>query len=513
MPTSRVPQGVDRLLSGGALSEFPHPSDEDSVDAYLEEKSDTHPSATPSMSPLALKSAKSTIHILPDDVLLEIFDFCRGSNEYCTQRVWRPLVHVCRRWRHIIFASPGHLHLLLVCDIGMPVRKSLDIWPSLPIALLYSPKDKEDTDNIIAAFKRHDRISWIALNKLTSPVLEQFVRVMQKPLPTLTGLHLRSFDEMDPSPVVPDAFLGGSAPELKNIFLEGVAFQALPRLVASATYLTKLRLHRIPDIGYIEPEVMATCLTALPKLEELHIEFQSPRSRPPRIRPRLRTRTNLLALTYFLFRGDSTYLEDLIAQIEAPNLDGLKIRFFMDFILAIPKLHDFISSVERFKQPKWAHLELYLWPFRIALGFPTSLELGTSCDRLEERVSWMARLCNALSLHISHVECLEITGDTDSQVELHESMVSMRWLALFRSFTAVRDLYISNELGPHVAHALQDLEGRRATDVLPSLRRLALGGLEPYDSVEKAMEPFVAARRLSNHPVVIEPWERDLLRT
>ena len=505
-----ITQGEDRALSGGALFELPHPSDEDNVNACLEEKIYAPPSATPPTPPLAEKSAKLMIHVLPDDVLLEIFDLCRGSNEYCTQRVWKPLVHVCRRWRHIIFAAPRHLHMLLVCDIKMPMRKSLDTWPSLPIAISYSPQDKEGAENVIAAFERPSRISWIAFNKLTNPVLEQFVHVMQKPLPALMGLHLQSLDEM--APVVPDAFLGGSAPELKNIFLDGVAFPALPRLAASATHLTKLRLQRIPDTGYIEPEVMAACLTALPKLEELHIGLQSPRSRPLRIRPPLPTRTNLLALTYFVFRGDSTYLEDLIARIRAPYLDSFNIWFFMDFIFVIPKLHNFISSAERLKQPKRAHLELYPWSVRIALGLPTSLELGTRCDRSEERVSWMVRLCNALSLHLSDVEYLDIIGDADSQVELQDGMVSMRWLGLFRSFTTVRGLYISNELGPHVAHALQGLEGRRATEVLPSLRKLFFGGLEPYGLVEKAIEPFVAARRLSDHPVVVEPWDQDFVR-
>ena len=185
----------------------------------------------------------------------------------------------------------------------------------------------------------------------------------------------------------------------------------------------------------------------------------------------------------------------------------------MDLIFDIPKLYNVISSAERLKQPKRAHLELYPWTVRIALGLPTSLEIGTRCDRLEERVSWMVRLCKALSLHLSYIECLEITGDVDSQVELQDSMVSMRWLDLFCPFTTVRGLYISNELGPHVAHALQGLEGRRVTEVLPSLCRLSLGGLKPYGLVEKAMEPFVAARQLFDRPVVVESWEQDLLRT
>src|SRR5579863_448060 len=102
------------------------------------------------MSLLSLEHDKSPIHMLPDNVLLEIFDHCRGDDDHFTPKIWKPLVHVCRRWRQIVFASPRRLHLLLVCDVRTPVKKLLDIWPLLPIAVLYSPKDSEGEKNIIA---------------------------------------------------------------------------------------------------------------------------------------------------------------------------------------------------------------------------------------------------------------------------------------------------------------------------------------------------------------------------
>ncbi|KAH9968522.1 hypothetical protein BGW80DRAFT_1337992, partial [Lactifluus volemus] len=34
---------------------------------------------------------------------------------------WHRLVHVCRRWRHIIFDSPRSLDLQLFCTYGTPV--------------------------------------------------------------------------------------------------------------------------------------------------------------------------------------------------------------------------------------------------------------------------------------------------------------------------------------------------------------------------------------------------------
>jgi hypothetical protein len=50
-----------------------------------------------------------TIDILPDDALLEIFDFYLGETEWTNR--WHILVHVCRRWRLVVFGSPRRLNL------------------------------------------------------------------------------------------------------------------------------------------------------------------------------------------------------------------------------------------------------------------------------------------------------------------------------------------------------------------------------------------------------------------
>ena len=446
--------------------------------------------------------------MLPDDILLEIFDFCREDNKCFTPRAWKPLVQVCRRWRHIIFESPRRLDLLLVCNVRTPVRKLLDIWPSLPIAVHYSPREEEGQENVIAALKHHHRVSWVVFDKLTNPVLENLAAVMKEPLPALTGLHLQSLDEI--GLVISNAFLGGSAPRLQSLFLEGIAFPALHEVIVNANQLTKLWLQRIPDAGYIDPEVMGACLTTLPKLEELYIGFQSPPSHPLQLHPPPPTRTILRALTYVGFRGDSSYLEDLIARISAPNLDSLNVWFFMDLGFAIPQLYSFITSSEKLKLLKRAYMELYPWSARITLGSSTSLNLGTSCDGLEQRVLWMAQLCNDLSDILSHAECLEIKGDADSQVELQDGMESAQWLELFRPFIRVQGLCVSKKMGPLVTHALQELTQESATEVLPSLRSLSLGGLRPCGPVEVVVELFVTARQLSDCPVVVESWEQDL---
>src|SRR6266576_1337516 len=74
-----------------------------------------------------------TTYMLPDLVLLEIFHFYVGQT--ASVSVWQTLVHVCRKWRNIVFGSPRRLHLQLMSSNETPVRETLNVWPSLPIIM------------------------------------------------------------------------------------------------------------------------------------------------------------------------------------------------------------------------------------------------------------------------------------------------------------------------------------------------------------------------------------------
>ena len=90
-------------------------------------------------------SQATTISLLPGNVLLEIFCFYKENDEseshdarqrprqYLLTWNWHLLVHVCRRWRHIVFSSPLRLGLQIVCTPRTPVGKNVGIWPALPI--------------------------------------------------------------------------------------------------------------------------------------------------------------------------------------------------------------------------------------------------------------------------------------------------------------------------------------------------------------------------------------------
>jgi len=67
-----------------------------------------------------------TIDVLPNDVLLHVFDWYMAE----ARRVesWHTLVHVCQRWRSLVFESSRRLNLRIACTNKMRVREKLDAW-------------------------------------------------------------------------------------------------------------------------------------------------------------------------------------------------------------------------------------------------------------------------------------------------------------------------------------------------------------------------------------------------
>ena len=216
--------------------------------------------------------------MLPDDVFLEIFGFYKENGDHCYNVwVWHLLVHVCRRWQQVAFASPLHRDLRNLCNSGTPVRKSLGLWPALPIVILYFYYDitTDDDDNIVAALEHPNRVCDICLD-VTGSDMEKIATMMQEPFPVLKDLYIQ-WEDLN-SPVLPAEFLGGSAPCLRTIYLERIPFPTLPTLLVFTSDLTSLELFNISPDGYISPGSMVVGLTALPTLR---VVFSSNSNRLP----------------------------------------------------------------------------------------------------------------------------------------------------------------------------------------------------------------------------------------
>ncbi|KAI0290298.1 hypothetical protein BC826DRAFT_1106533 [Russula brevipes] len=451
---------------------------------------------------------KATIDDLPDDALLMIFDFYLNDNnpyEPHTTDKWHKLVHVCRRWLSVVFASPRRLDLRLLCRGDRSVRAMLDVWPALPLQIYdhyhwWRVRGKR-LDNIIAALEHPDRVRYI--NIVDFPrAWETLAAAMQAPFPELT--YLRLYSGLPSLSVV-----GGSAPRLRTLQLKNIPFPAVQNLILSAGDLVDLTLQRMPRSGYVSPESMVACLSSLKRLESLQLGFEPPQSRPDQPSPPPQARVVLPALAEFSFGGVSEYLEDFVARIDTPVLSQLYMSLDRDFVFDIPHLRQFIGRARQLKPSKAVRMSFDTWS--TLLEIPprgSTLRIRIAHDRTDWQSSSMAMVCGQFSPLFSLVERLDlVAGYFSFERRRVDGIESTLVLELFRPFTTIQGLYVSESLVPFVALVLQELIGERATEVLPNLRDLFLGGSVTPEPVQKAIQPFVDARRLADRPIAIRRWE------
>ena len=450
-----------------------------------------------------------SIDVLPDDVLLEIFDSYIG--ELREIEAWQSLVHVCMRWRSLVFSSPHRLQLHLSCTPETPARDTLEVWPILPLLVQGHIPEMSDVDDIVAVLEQRHRVCKIDLN-VPSSKFEKVSATMQEPFPELTDLSLWSYDEA--APALSDSFLGGSAPSLRFLGLDGIPFPGLSKLHFSSA-LVNLHLLSIPHAGYISPEAMVNCLSVLTNLESLRLEFQSPLSNPDMESRHLPppTRIVLLALKNFQFKGVSEYLEDLVARIDAPHLDHLFITFFNDIEFNTPQLVHFIGRTPTFKAPDKARLVFSDSAVRVEFPLQPSgyrdLNVGISCKALDWQLSALVEVCSLLSPSLSTSKHLYIYDRQPSLPDSQDDFESTQWLDILRPFIAVKNLYVSEQFAPRIALVLQKLVGGGRSDVLPKLQNIFLEEHWPSGPVHDAAEQFVDGRRHSGHTINVLHWERE----
>ena len=449
--------------------------------------------------------------MLTDDVLLAIFDFCAHEDPFTKKEIeaWQLLVHVCRRWRRLVFESPRRLNLRLACTPETH-SETLDVWPALPLFILCDGPSIEGVYDIIAALKRRDRVCQIKLMGITTAHLNEVCAEIKGPFPELTDLLVWSYGMF---PTVPDSFLGRCAPRLRSLWLDRVLFPGLSELLLSATHIVTLRLRDIPYYGYKSREVRA--ISKLTNLRSLFLEFICPPSRydPPESQqsPPL-IRFDLTVLTSLTFKGISEYLDDLVARIDAPRLDYLEITFFNEITFGTHQFIQFISRTPTLKALEEAHVvfedgavKIHISPQNHGSG---ELIVNILCGKLDRQLSSLEHVCNSSLPPFTTLDDLYIYGFVQWQIDQQDNVENTQWLGLLRSFTAAKNLYLSKELVSGIVPALKELVGGRATETLPALQNIFVEGLQPSGPVQEGIGEFVAARQVASHPIAVTNWER-----
>ena len=458
-----------------------------------------------------------TINKPPEEVLLVIFEFYMAYPlplPFHEEDGWHTLVHVCQQWRCVVFGSPRRLNLRLLCT-NRRLEKALGIWPELPIAMHVNDQEScpyPSVTNVISVLKQNNRVCKISISSVSNSFLEAATKITE-PFPALIELELASF-KVDP-PTFPDSFLGGSTPHLRSLYLWGIPFPGIGRLLLSTRDLVALSLGFIPNSGYISPEAMVDHLSALTRLKTLHLSFEIPRfwNLEPNRRPSALTPIILPALTTFDFAGDSKYLGDMVSRIDAP-LDCVAFtvtlcdqrQLAFDFSL----LSDFISRTKLLNSPHRADISFTDYDSRISLfqrkggvDFKV-LNLSIPCFVSDSQLSVLAQASSPLLLPLPSLEHLNIYKSASEPWSLRilNGVVNAQWIELLRPFIAVKDLVLDEQVVLSVASALQDLVGEHL-EILPSLQIISLEGFLPSGPVPEGIVKFVAARELCGHPVAV----------
>ena len=375
------------------------------------------------------------------------------------------------------------------------------------------------TDNIITALGQSNHVCRIDLS-LEDQQLEEVLAQMQVPFPELTELSLHPssyypYGEVPRAPpVIPDSFLAGSAPPLRILRLYSISFPGLLKQIRFATHLVELYLNDIPHSGYTSPQAMVAPLSVLSSLETLSFGFESPQSRPDLENPSLPPpkRSILPALARFRFKGVTEYLEELVTRIDTPQLGEVLIIFFNQIDFICPRLAQFINRTPTLRAFDEARVQfddsiasviLLSWTYG-------DISIDVSCREPDWQLSSIEQVCNTSLPSSSTVEDLYIEYRIPGLVWKGEAIENILWLGLLLPFTAVKNLFLSKDFSPGIAEALRELVGGRIAEVLPSLQNIFVEDLEQVSgSFQENIGQFVAARQLSNHPIVISNWERE----
>jgi hypothetical protein len=321
-------------------------------------------------------------------------------------------VHTCRKWRRIVFASQQALHLRLFCTHGTPVQKTLDCWPAaLPIVVEYggspelNPPAPEDEDNIIIALKQSDRIISISLT-VTNRLSEKLCAI-SKPLSELEDLALLYQESVPLTQILTSVFQCGA--RLRRLHVNRITYPLFLQLLHSSRNLVDLELF-LPWLFL--PQALTNTLSGMTRLQTLSLyDLLLPTDYvyPP---PPSGERVGLPVLSRFSFRGDTGFLESLVAGIDAPRLGHIDVTLFDDAINKLSKLTGFINRIKLHNSHRRADILFSETAISISLtqpGATTYLKFQLVCKPLVIQLSSMAQICIQLSALFFGVEDLRIS--------------------------------------------------------------------------------------------------------
>lgn len=471
-----------------------------------------------------------TINHLPDELLVEIFDFYRqvivqSYHLWPTERTWWSitlewfeLIHVCKRWRTIMFASASRLGLCLILtpEKGGNMKTILSRhFPPLPIEIhYYRPVKTKDIGRMLAALKRPDRIRRIYLIASTA-LLNRFFKATKGAFPALETLELG--DQNSKELKIPATFLKGPDLHLRSLKLHSISLPSasVSRLLSSTPALTNLYL--VIDTDVSPPPAMSFLLShlhGLPCLHHLDLEIKGftdilvQPAEPEEF-------SSFSKLTTFRYHGHSTFLNTLLARFAAPSLQEVNIWLGDGTLPLIPHLPRFIEDIEEHYHA--IHVEFHRglsFSFLGHPGYAIHSPYFRCSNSLPESIMQMS---SKFSARLATMQELFVIRNTCASGFFEDSIP---WHRFFLQFPSVKALRLEGMSNRRIAAVLHQDHGGPNPVLFPALEEIELctsryWALE-YERTSVLMDifqPFASARQEAGLPVNVfcrrslrQPW-------
>jgi hypothetical protein len=209
-------------------------------------------------------------------------------------------------------------------------------------------------------------------------------------------------------------------------------------------------------------------------------------------------------------------LEDLVTDIDAPQLNKLEIAFFNDVVFDTPNLIQFIGCTpisnafeHAYIAPAYSDACVAFRSHRSLIDGYVELKVTILCEGLYWQLSSLKQVCTSCLPFLSTLKDLYIREHPFSPPDWEDNIENRIWRELLQRFTTVKNIYISNKIALRIGPALQELVKGRATEVLPTLENIFLEWLVSSGDVQEGIGQFVAARQVSSHPVTVSCWENS----
>ena len=469
-------------------------------------------------------TAKATVQTLPDDILLEIFKCHRLASLRSKpgSSTWYKLAQVCRRWRFIVFAYPRTLDPCIVVSTNTNrIEETAGFWPvDLPIAMWYrSQLSAKDEENILNILKNPARICEIDID-MTYYLARKCASLLEESFPALEYLRLGSQGIISGwALVIPDNFLGNSAPRLRVVHLKNTVFPTLPRLLSTSQNLVSLKLENIPAERVFTAQELAVGLSSTPQLKSLKIDINGDVIPCPLMQIGPHIRVVLPSLLELQYIGQYSYLHALASRIDTPIIEQIKAAFVNDgWGCNGHELYGLFARGEELRSSRRHRTRIQFSEESVIFAHHFTCSTTSSPGSFQVRfvgrgwfldhVILVSQICRGFQfLGVMHqVTLVEIGGSPSRRRRVKEFD---SWLNLLRTLSAVERLYVSGTVASNVMFALSE-----SGMILPALRDLHFPDESSWAAsawantgVPADIKRFAAKRELCGLPISVH-YER-----